>query len=48
MAALKPDTEISVRSLLGDLLRAARTQSGFKVQEELAAELGMDRTGVLG
>lgn len=46
MAALKPDTEISARSLLGDLLRAARTQSGFKVQEELATELGMDRTGV--
>lgn len=46
MAAPKSDTEISARSLLGDLLRAARTQSGFKVQEELATELGMDRTGV--
>jgi transcriptional regulator with XRE-family HTH domain len=46
MAAPKPDTETSARSLLGDLLRAARTQGGFKVQEELAVELGMDRTGV--
>jgi transcriptional regulator with XRE-family HTH domain len=46
MAAPKSDTGISARSLLGDLLRAARTQGGFKVQDDLAVELGMDRTGV--
>jgi len=38
--------ETSARALLGDLLRAARTQGGYKTQEDLAAELGMDRTGV--
>jgi transcriptional regulator with XRE-family HTH domain len=37
---------LSARSLLGDLLRAARLEAGYRTQEALGEALGMDQTGV--
>lgn len=42
--ARKPET--SPRALLGDLLKAARLEAGYRTQEELSGILGLDRTGV--
>ena len=46
MAAQARNSETSARALLGDLLRAARLEAGFRTQEALSDVLGLDRTGI--
>lgn len=46
MAARSKDPEISLKALLGSLLKAARLGAGFKTQGSLSDELGLDRTAI--
>jgi hypothetical protein len=46
MAAQDRSPEIDARALLGELLKQARLEAGFKTQADLSGLIGIDRTGV--